>query len=396
MPLAPPGIGRFDQRVWHPLPRAPAGGGIRWQRFARTARNRNDLPMTTTITASPDLTGILTFDHETVVAATGTRSGLQMIVAVHDTRLGPALGGCRLWSYPSWADALADALRLSRGMTYKNALAGLDLGGGKSVIVLPTGMVLEGEQRRAAFLDLGDLVDSLAGRYLTAEDVATSSRDMAVIAERTDHVVGLPTETGGRGDPAEYTARGVYAGLRETLRRTTGSPLVEGRRITIAGLGQVGSRLATRLAAEGAVLTVTDFNPARESFATELGATWCASSEAHRVPGDVFVPAGVGGMLSDPVIAELATRAVCGPANNQLARGGADRELHARGILYAPDYLVNAGGVIHLGAADDHDTILARIDAIEQTLSAVYDEAEQSGCTTVEAADRLVIERLGR
>ncbi|MCU1425697.1 MAG: glutamate dehydrogenase, partial [Microbacteriaceae bacterium] len=214
--------------------------------------------MTITLTATPDLTGILAFDHETVVAATGTRSGLQMIVAVHDTRLGPALGGCRLWSYPSWADALADALRLSRGMTYKNALAGLDLGGGKSVIVLPTGMVLEGEQRRNAFLDLGDLVESLGGRYLTAEDVATSSHDMAIIAERTEHVVGLPTETGGRGDPAEYTARGVYAGLRETLRRTTGSASVEGRRITIAGLGQVGSRLATRLATEGAVLTVTD------------------------------------------------------------------------------------------------------------------------------------------
>jgi leucine dehydrogenase len=219
--------------------------------------------MTAVLPGRTATTTPLDFDHETVVAATGTRSGLAMVVAVHSTTLGPALGGCRLWSYDSWADGLADALRLSRGMTSKNALAGLDAGGGKSVIMLPAGTVLEGDARRDAFLDLGDLVESLGGSYRTAEDVATTSADMAIIAERTAHVVGLPTETGGHGDPAEYTARGVYAGLRETLRRTTGSASVDGRRITVAGLGQVGSRLASRLAHEGAVLTVTDFNPAR-------------------------------------------------------------------------------------------------------------------------------------
>jgi leucine dehydrogenase len=336
------------------------------------------------------------FAHEKVVAATGVRSGLAMIVAVHSTTLGPALGGCRLWSYDSWADALADALRLSSGMTSKNALAGLDAGGGKSVIMLPAGAVLDGDARHDAFLDLGDLVESLGGSYRTAEDVATTSADMAVIAERTAHVVGLPTETGGHGDPAEYTARGVYAGLRETLRRSTGSAGIAGRRITVAGLGQVGSRLATRLAAEGAVLTVTDFNPGRAVFAAELGAEWVAPDEAHRVSADVFVPAGVGGMLSDDVIAELAATAVCGPANNQLASAGADLALRARGILYAPDYLVNAGGVIRLGdELSDDEAVLARIDAIERTLGEVFDEAERSGVTTVEAADRLVAERLG-
>lgn len=339
--------------------------------------------------------GALAFDHERVIAATGERSGLAMIVAVHSTRLGPALGGCRLWSYPSWADGLADALRLSRGMTSKNALAGLDAGGGKSVILLPAGTVLDGDARRNAFLDLGDIVESLGGSYRTAEDVATNSHDMAVIAERTAHVVGLPTETGGHGDPAEFTARGVYAGLRETLRRSTGSAAIDGRRITVAGLGQVGSRLASRLANEGAVLTVTDFNPARAQFAEQIGAAWVAPDEAHRVPADVFVPAGVGGMLSERVVAELAATAVCGPANNQLAEAGADARLRARGILYAPDYLVNAGGVIRLGDEEsDDDTVLARIDAIEQTLAAVFDEAEASGTTTVEAADRLVAERL--
>jgi leucine dehydrogenase len=336
------------------------------------------------------------FAHEKVVAATGERSGLAMIVAVHSTTLGPALGGCRLWSYDSWGDALADALRLSSGMTSKNALAGLDAGGGKSVIMLPVGTALDGDARRDAFLDLGDLVESLGGSYRTAEDVATTSADMAVIAERTAHVVGLPTETGGHGDPAEYTARGVYAGLRETLRRSTGSADLTGRRITVAGLGQVGSRLATRLAAEGAVLTVTDFNPGRAVLAAELGSEWVAPDEAHRVPADVFVPAGVGGMLSDEVIAELAATAVCGPANNQLASPGADLALRARGILYAPDFLVNAGGVIRLGdELSDDEAVLARIDAIERTLGEVFDEAERSGVTTVEAADRLVAERLG-
>jgi leucine dehydrogenase len=354
----------------------------------------------TTPAAAPSLTtapsSSLAFDHETVVAATGTRSGLSMVVAVHSTTLGPALGGCRLWSYDSWADGLADALRLSRGMTSKNALAGLDAGGGKSVIMLPAGTTLDGDARRDAFLDLGDLVESLHGGYRTAEDVATTSADMAIIAERTAHVVGLPTETGGHGDPAEYTARGVYAGLRETLRRATGSADIEGRRITIAGLGQVGSRLATRLATEGAILTVTDFNPGRSQFATELGATWVAPDEAHRVPADVFVPAGVGGMLTPAVIAELAATAVCGPANNQLAQSDGDTQLRSRGILYAPDYLVNAGGVIRLGDEDSmDDAVFARIDAIEQTLGEVFDESERSGVTTVEAADRLVAERLG-
>jgi leucine dehydrogenase len=351
--------------------------------------------MTAVLPARTISDDLLAFDHERVVAATGERSGLAMIVAVHSTTLGPALGGCRLWSYDSWADGLADALRLSRGMTSKNALAGLDAGGGKSVIMLPAGTVLEGDARRDAFLDLGDLVESLGGSYRTAEDVATTSADMAVIAERTAHVVGLPTETGGHGDPAEYTARGVYAGLRETLRRATGSDAVTGRRITVAGLGQVGSRLATRLAHEGAELTVTDFNPARAQLAAELGAVWVAPDEAHRVPADVFVPAGVGGMLSPTVIAELAATAVCGPANNQLAQNDGDVQLRARGILYAPDYLVNAGGVIRLGdESSSDDEVLARIDAIGQTLGEVFDESERSGVTSVEAADRLVAERL--
>ncbi|WP_084766788.1 Glu/Leu/Phe/Val dehydrogenase dimerization domain-containing protein [Leucobacter komagatae] len=330
-------------------------------------------------------------DHEKVNISTGKRSGLTIIVAVHSTKLGPALGGCRVWSYGDWSEALADALRLSRGMTSKNALAGLDLGGGKSVIVLEPGQQLTGELRRNAFLDLGDAVEALGGAYLTAEDVGTTAADMAVVSELTEHAVGLPADQGGLGDPGEYTARGVYSALRETLRRTHGTPDAAGRKITIVGLGHVGSALATRLAGEGAILTLSDINDQKQALARELGADWVAPADAHRVPADVFMPAGVGGMLSPRVIDELDTSAVVGPANNQLAEADGAEQLAARGILYAPDYLVNAGGVLYLGAKDDSiEDRIARIDAIGDTLARVFDEAASQGITTVEAADNLV------
>ena len=336
-------------------------------------------------------------DHEKVNISTGARSGLTIIVAVHSTTLGPALGGCRVWSYSGWGEALADALRLSRGMTSKNALAGLQLGGGKSVIVLEPGQQLTGELRRNAFLDLGDAVEALGGAYLTAEDVGTTAADMAVVSEVTEHAVGLPADQGGLGDPGAYTARGVYSALRETLRRTHGSTDPKGRKITIVGLGHVGSALAERLAAEGAVLTLSDINEAKRELASGLGADWVAPADAHRVPADVFMPAGVGGMLSPQVIDELEVAAVVGPANNQLARADGAEQLAARGILYAPDYLVNAGGVLYLGAEDDTiDERIARIDAIGDTLSRVFDEAESRGITTVVAADNLVNELLGK
>ncbi|QHC61208.1 Glu/Leu/Phe/Val dehydrogenase family protein [Rathayibacter sp. VKM Ac-2760] len=338
-----------------------------------------------------------TFDHERVVVETGRRSGLTIIAAVHSTALGSAIGGCRVWNYSNWSDALADALRLSRGMTSKNALAGLHAGGGKSVIHLPLGATLAGQQRRDAFLDLGDIVESLGGTYRTAEDVGTTSTDMAVVSEQTTHVIGLPTEVGGLGDPAAYTARGVYSALSETVRRITGTTDVRELRITIVGLGQVGTHLASQLAAEGAHLTLSDINLAKQDLARSLGADWVSPATAHQIPADVFVPAGVGGMLSPTVINELAASAVVGPANNQLADPDGAEQLTKRGILYAPDYLVNAGGVIFLGAEDDTESNrLARIDAIGRTLATVFDEAHSSSITTVAAADRLVAMRLNR
>ncbi|MCK6067643.1 MULTISPECIES: Glu/Leu/Phe/Val dehydrogenase family protein [Microbacterium] len=338
------------------------------------------------------------FTHERVEVRTGERSGLFLAVALHSSALGPALGGARVWTYPHWSDALGDVLRLSAAMTLKNAAAGLDAGGGKAVIGLPEGTVLDAERRRAAFLDLGDAVESLGGLYRTAEDVGSTADDMLVVRERTASVVGLPDAAGGSGEPAGPTSVGVYEALRACLERVTGSPEVTNRRITISGLGQVGSRLAVRLSAEGAVLHVTDVNPAKRHLAAELGATWVAPGEEHLVAADVFVPAGIGGLLTEEVIDALHAQAVCGPANNPLAdRSGAER-LAGRGILYAPDFVVNAGGVIYLDATDKHAgdraQIMARVAAIGDTVRRVFDEAEARGVSPLAAAEAVAAERL--
>lgn len=338
------------------------------------------------------------FTHERVEVVTGRRSGLFIAVALHSSVLGSALGGARLWSYPHWSDALGDALRLSAAMTLKNAAAGLDAGGGKSVIALPPGVTLDADRRRAAFLDLGDAVESLHGLYRTAEDVGSTTDDMLVVSERTDHVVGLPDAVGGSGEPAGPTSLGVYESIRATLERVAGTADVAGRRITISGLGQVGSRLAVRLSAEGARLTVTDVNPAKRDLATELNAQWALPGEEHLIPADVFVPAGIGGLLTDEVIDGLDAKAVCGPANNPLAdHSGADR-LAARGVLYAPDFVVNAGGVIYLDLEakklGTRAEIMERVGRIGDTVRRIFDEAEARGVTPLEAAEGLAAERL--
>ncbi|GAA5029616.1 Glu/Leu/Phe/Val dehydrogenase dimerization domain-containing protein [Microbacterium fluvii] len=342
----------------------------------------------------PDLT------HERVEVITGPRSGLEIVVALHSSTLGPALGGARLWSYPRWSDALGDALRLSAAMTLKNATAGLDAGGGKAVIRMPETGELDAERRRAAFLDLGDAVESFGGRYRTAEDVGSTADDMLVVSERTAHVVGLPDAVGGSGEPAGPTSLGVYESLRATLDEVFGSPEVAGRHITVSGLGQVGSRLAVRLAAEGAVLTVTDVNPAKRDLAAELGATWAMPGTEHLVPGDVLVPAGIGGLLTPDVIASLGVRAVCGPANNPLAERSGAELLAERGILYAPDFVVNAGGVIWLDlearGVDSRAEIMQRVAGIGDTLRRIYDDARERGILPLIAAEELAADRLAR
>ncbi|WP_457099381.1 Glu/Leu/Phe/Val dehydrogenase dimerization domain-containing protein [Microbacterium sp. P5_E9] len=338
------------------------------------------------------------FTHERVEVITGSRSDLCITVALHSSALGSALGGARLWTYPHWSDALGDALRLSAAMTLKNAAAGLDAGGGKSVIALPEGTVLDAERRRAAFLDLGDAVESLHGLYRTAEDVGSTTDDMLVVSERTEHVVGLPDAVGGSGEPAGPTSLGVYESVRATLEKITGVADVAGRRITISGLGQVGSRLAVRLAAEGAFLTVTDVNAAKRDLALDLGAEWAVPGTEHLVPADLFVPAGIGGLLTDEVIDALEAKAVCGPANNPLADHSGAARLAARGILYAPDFVVNAGGVIYLDLVakriGTRAEVMHRVAGIGDTLRRVFAESDARGVTPLEAAERLAAERL--
>ncbi len=337
------------------------------------------------------------FTHERVTTVTGSRSGLRITAALHSSALGPALGGCRLWTYDHWLDGVADALRLAQAMTMKNALADIGAGGGKAVIALSPGDVLDADRRRDALLDLGDLVESFGGAYVTTEDVGVTEHDMAVVHEQTRHVVGLPAEDGGAGEPAAGTALGVFVSIEQVLLSLFGSADIAGRSFVISGLGQVGSRLARRLADAGAVLTVTDINPSALAIADQLGATWIDADAAVSTPADVFVPAGLGGILTASVIEQLPVRAVCGPANNPLAeRSGADA-LAAKGILYAPDYVVNAGGVIHLaltGRGDSPAEVEQRIRAIGGTLSDVLGLAALEGITPLDAADRIAHARV--
>ncbi|MRG61099.1 Glu/Leu/Phe/Val dehydrogenase family protein [Agromyces sp. CFH 90414] len=336
--------------------------------------------------------------HERVLVSRGRRSGLTVVVAVHSTVLGQALGGARLWQYEHWTDALADALRLSEAMTMKNAAAGLARGGGKAVIHVPTGVEVDDALRRAAMLDLGDAVEALGGAYMTAEDVGTSAELMAVVAERTAHVCGLPPEQGGVGEPADATAAGVHAGLLATLEHVTGRREVAGRHVVIAGLGQVGGRLARQLAAEGARLTVTDVADDKRALAEELGAEWVEPAEAALVEADVFAPCGLGGVLTPEVVRRLRVRAVVGAANNQLASRDVADLLRQRGIAWAPDFVVNAGGVVYLDLASTPGVGAAeraeRIAAIGDTVGRVLREADASGETTLAAAERLANARL--
>jgi len=347
---------------------------------------------------TPDPLSTIPFTHENVLVTTGQRSGLVISVAVHSTKLGQALGGARVWQYENWTDAVADSLRLSAAMTLKNAAAGLNRGGGKAVINLPMGTVLTDDQKRDAMLDLGDAVESLGGAYMTAEDVGTSAELMAIVAERTDHVCGLPPEKGGVGEPADATSEGVHASILATLDALYGSKDVVGRHLVISGLGQVGGRLATRLAAEGATLTVTDVNMGKKDLAESIGANWVEVPTAHTVEADLFVPCGLGGVLTANVIEELAVRGVVGAANNQLAEHAGAGQLAARGILWAPDFVVNGGGVIYLDTAmrpgADAAAISARVTQIGDVVATIFRDSQEKSITTLEAAEQLAAARL--
>ena len=337
-------------------------------------------------------------EHERVEIVVGERSALPVIVAVHSTVLGQAVGGCRLWRYRDWRDGLDDALRLSEAMTLKCALANLALGGGKSVIALSPETELTAERRRAAMLDLGDAVDAFDGSYGVGEDVGTTAEDMLIARERTRYAYCLPESEGGAGEPSEPTAEGVRMASGVTLERAFGTADVTGRRIGIIGLGQVGSRVARRLAADGAALLVTDVDLSKRPLADSLGASWADPETVLRADVDLLVPAALGGLFTDDSVATLRCGAVAGPANNQLADDSVADALARRGVLWAPDFVVNAGGVIYGSAMEIDDCsredALARVGAITATLEAVFAAAAERAITPLAAARRVAHERL--
>lgn len=339
-------------------------------------------------------------DHEELLVRRGRRSGLNVMVAIHSTARGPALGGVRLWTYASSPLAVLDVVRLSRAMSYKNAAAGLPLGGGKGVIALPPGAApLSGRARTAALLDFADVVDALDGRYLTAEDVGMTARDMATIARGTRHVTGLSRSRGGSGDPSPLTAVGVEAAILAVCQRLFGSPSLHGRSVAIVGIGHVGARLAERLAKAGARLVLADIDPAKRALAERLGARWTTPARALAAKVDVLSPCALGGVLSAALVPRLRCRAIVGAANNQLTEEGVAELLHRRRIVWAPDYVVNAGGVINLAVElrpEGYDPAVARHHAVRigATLAAVLDAADADGITPLAAANALAERRL--
>jgi leucine dehydrogenase len=304
-----------------------------------------------------------------------------------------------MWTYEDSRSALRDALRLSRAMTYKSAVANLPLGGGKGVIMLAPGAPPTRAQRRDALLDFGDTVEALRGSYITAEDVGTSSRDMTVVARQTSHVTGLSRRRGGSGDPSPYTALGVETAIRVTCERVFGSPSLSGRRISVIGLGHVGSRVAARCARAGARLVVADVDPAKRALADKLGARWLSPARALEAPVDVLSPCALGGVFDHETVPTLRCRAIAGAANNQLARDDVARLLHARGILWAPDFVANAGGIINIAVELEPEgyepkRARAHVRGIAETLTLIFSSAEAERITPLEAAMRLARERL--
>lgn len=322
------------------------------------------------------------FDHERVIIERGRRSGLPIVVAVHSTSLGQAIGGCRFAEYPDWRDALTDALRLSAAMSDKSALAGLPNGGGKTVVAGPP------EARTEALLDAGDLIASLGGTYATGPDVGTGPDDMRLISTRTPHVFCRPRSEGGSGDSSVHTAIGVIAALRAVCAERFGTPDLSARSFALLGVGHVGAHLAEALLDAGATLTVSDVDPSRRVE----GAKWVTPDECLTADADVLIPAALGGLLTPAVVPRLRCAAIAGPANNQLDDPGTALDLHRAGILWAPDVVVSAGGIIHaVGQELLHLSpagIDARLAGIEERLTEIFHDARAAAITPAEAARR--------
>ena len=339
---------------------------------------------------------VLASGAEQVVFCSDPGSGLRAVIAISSTALGPALGGTRFHPYASEDEAVADALRLASAMAYKNSLAGLDLGGGKAVIIGDP----RTDKTEALLRAYGRFVESLGGRYLTACDVGTTNADLDLVARETRFAHGRSEVYGGCGDSSVLTAFGVFQGMRAAAQHRWGAPTLAGRTVAVAGVGKVGSWLVDRLVADGADVVVTDVDPAAVARvrARHPGVQVAADTAALvRTPADVYAPCALGGALDDESVAALAAEVVCGGANNQLAHDGIAGELVRRGVLYAPDYLVNAGGVIQV-EDERHGFSFARAEAkaagIFDVALRVFEAADAEGVSPAVAADRLAEERI--
>ena len=340
-------------------------------------------------------------NHQQVAFLNDPESGLKAIIAVHNTNLGPALGGCRMWPYISDDEALTDVLRLSRGMTYKSALANLQLGGGKAVIIGDPANAKTGALLHA----MGDFIDGLGGRYITAEDSGTSVADIQKIGERTSYVSGINQISAHGGDPSPSTAYGVFVSLREAVYHKLGRTDLKGTKVAIQGLGSVGYRLAAQLADAGATLYVSDIIQANVDRAVrELKATAVAGDKIFSLEVDVFAPCALGAAINDKSIAQLKASIIAGAANNQLASVEHGYQLHRRGILYAPDYVVNAGGIIDVfyqrkmiednyGADNYADDLNTKVEGIAATLREIFVRSDNENIPTFVIADRVAEER---
>jgi leucine dehydrogenase len=319
------------------------------------------------------------------------------MVAVHSTARGPALGGCRMWTYDDTRLAVRDVLRLSRAMTFKAAVAGLPLGGGKGVIMLrPDEAVLTPERRKAVLEDFGETVEAVNGDYLTAEDVGTSEPDMEVIATRTKHVTGLAS---GSGDPSPWTALGCEVAIRVTCERAFGTQDLEGRRIAVIGVGHVGAPLAELLHKGGAELILADVNQDKRQLAEKLGAAWTDPHSALTADVDLVAPCALGGILNHDTVPLLNCRAIAGAANNQLASDELDQALADRGILWAPDFVCNAGGIINIAVELEPSGYNAaaadtNVRKVADTLREIFDTAATSSTTPLQAALSIGRDRL--
>lgn len=336
------------------------------------------------------------YDYEGLYFCQEKETGLRAIIAVHDTTLGPAGGGCRMWTYAGEMDAVEDALRLARGMTYKYAAAGVNLGGGKCVVIGDPAT----DKSEALFRALGRFIDRLGGVYMTGEDVGTTLREMEYLRMETPYVITLPKELGGAGNIAPATARGTLQGMRAACIAAFGSGEIGGRSVALQGLGMVGSEVLALLRAEGATVNVADIDARRaQELAARHGATVVAPEAIHTLACDIYSPCALGAVINDASIDQLRCKVIAGCANNQLARIEHGDMLHARGIVYAPDYIINAGGAIY-----DADRLqpggfsqaraLEHVDRIFETMTQLLAISERDGISTARAADRLAERRL--